>query len=269
MSTSASLLAPLRCPGPAGQLAGWTSGSRDEGLLPILFIHPINLQGACWASVVGELAPLGRWCVLPDLRAHGGSDPAGPFGVEHWAEDLLAALDHLGIERAHVIGGSLGGALAVFLAATRPERVASVAAVGSSLLLGVPGLDEVAELFRSRGPRAVFEESLAETSLAPGASPEVVRRALELANPNDGQTVSEVWSASVGSDVRRYASDVRCPAAVISGEHDLTCPPEQAREMASALGVDPVLMKGVGHLPMLEAPAELARLLAAHLETAP
>jgi 3-oxoadipate enol-lactonase len=111
----------------------------------------------------------------------------------------------------------------------------------------------------------VFEESLAETSLAPGAPAEVVRRALELANPNDGQTVGDVWSAAVGSDVRHHASGVRCPAMVICGEHDLTFPPEQARQMTAALGVEPIIMGGVGHLPMLEAPAELARLLAEHL----
>ncbi|WP_033288854.1 alpha/beta fold hydrolase [Amycolatopsis jejuensis] len=250
-------------PGPAGELSVLTTGDPAAKALPILFAHPINLQAACWAEVVG---PLDRFCVLPDLRGHGRSEPLGPFGVEHWAADLLAALDHFAIPRAHVIGGSLGGALSVYLAATHPDRVASIVSVGGALAIEGDGLDAAVEAFRTLGPRRVFEDNLPEMSLAPGAPAEVVERMLDLSNPNDAETVSAIWAATTSSDVREHAPAVQCPATVITGAFDRTCTPEQAREMADALGVGLVTMPGVGHLPMLEAPQALAELLSAHLD---
>ncbi len=256
--------------GAAGELACRIAGDPDAAALPVLFAHPINLQGACWTEVVASLAPPSRFCVLPDVRGHGDSHSAGPFGIEHWVEDLVTVLDALSVERAHVVGGSLGGAMAVYLAATRPERVASIACVGSALAVArAEGDPSPIEAFHALGPQRVFEERLPASSLAPDASPAVIQRTLELANPNDADTVSAVWTAAANTDVRRQAAEVRCPATVISGQLDLTFPPAgPGRELADALGVELVTMPGVAHLPMLEAPQELVRLLDAHLTRA-
>jgi 3-oxoadipate enol-lactonase len=250
--------------GPAGRLRGWVDGPRDGGPLPVLFAHPINLQGACWDGVAGALEPA-RFCLLPDLRGHGSSDPGGPYGLEHWAADLLAVLDHFGVERAHVVGGSLGGPLAVYLAAEVPDRVASITAIGAALRIEGADVSAVLEVLREKGVQGMFREVIPEISVAPGTEQAVIERILELANPNDVDTVGAIWGATIASDAGPYAPAVRCPALVLTGEHDKTCTPEQGAEMARRLGTELEIMPAVGHLPMVEAPAALARIVSERL----
>jgi pimeloyl-ACP methyl ester carboxylesterase len=249
--------------GPAGKLAGWTFEARSE-LTPILFIHPINLQGRCWFDVVPQLREP-RLSLLPDLRGHGGSSPAGPYGVQHWAEDCIAVLDHFGVERTHVIGGSLGGPIAVFLAATIPNRIASIVSIGGALRIEGADVEAVLDILREKGVVGMFRAAIPEISVAPGTDPEIIESILAIANPNDVDTVWEVWKAVVTSDVTELAGAVTCPALVINGEFDRTCTPEQGAAMAAKLSQELVLMPQIGHLPMCEAPAALTALLDEHL----
>jgi 3-oxoadipate enol-lactonase len=255
----------FRFQGPAGQLRGWTAGSPGGDALPILFAHPINLQGACWTDVAGTLSA-DRFCVMPDVRGHGASDPGGPYGLEHWGADLLAAMDHQGLERAHVVGGSLGGPLAVYLAATQPDRVASITSIGGALAIEGADVSAVLDVLREKGVKGMFREVIPEISVAPGTDQALIDRILELANPNDVETVGAIWGATISTDATPFADGVRCPVLVISGEHDKTCTPEQGEAMAKALGTELTLLAGVGHLPMVERPAQLTEVIARHLD---
>lgn len=255
---------PFEIQGPSGRLCGWTAG-RPGAALPVLFAHPINLQGACWSDVAGVLGA-DRFCVMPDLRGHGGSDPGGPFGVEHWGADLLAVMDEYRLERAHVVGGSLGGPLAVHLAATEPGRVASITAIGSALAIEGEDVSAVLEVLREKGVAQMFRDVIPEISVAPGTEQGVIDRILKLANPNDVDTVAAIWGATITTDVTPLAGRVRCPALVVSCEHDKTCPVAQGEAMAAGLGAELVVLDGVGHLPMVERPAELTAVLARHLD---
>lgn len=258
---------PFTIPGPAGVLAGWTMGQPTGEQAPILFIHPINLQGSCWKEVCGQLSRR-RLCLMPDLRGHGSSSAAGPYGIDEWSDDCLAVLDHFGVERAHIVGGSLGGPLAVNLAATAPERVVSISAIGSALTIRGEDVSAVLDVIAEKGVRGMFREVIPRISVAPHTPEAVIERILEAANPNDGETVAAIWGATIAADVTDAADAVACPAQVITGEHDVTCTPEQGEEMARRLRTKLVTMPGVGHLPMYEAPDVLARLVAENLESA-
>ncbi|MGH7960412.1 MAG: alpha/beta fold hydrolase [Candidatus Binatia bacterium] len=227
-------------------------------------MHPINLAGACWAEVVSHLE-LQRFCILPDLRGHGGSEANGPYGIDAWAADCFAVLDHFKIGRAHVVGGSLGGPLAVVLAARAPGCITSIAAFGSALKIEGEGLDEVIGILRDKGVRETFRLLIPELSVAPDTAPEIIERILTLTNPNDVETVTAIWTAAISTDVRHCAREVRCPALVGCGAHDKTCTPAQAAEMAEALGTELVTIPGIGHIPMLEAPEATAALISQHL----
>lgn len=260
--------------GPVGPLAGWRAGPPpgQAGPVPVLFLHPINTAGRAWEDVVAALEP-GRCCLLPDLRGHGSSVLRGPFTVEGYAADALAVLDALSVERAHIVGGSLGGAIAVALAATAPDRVASIAAFGSLLSLPITkeDLETVAQTIRTLGTRGYFEE-IAPGTLAPArrSDKDLLTRIVTMST-SAGRTPEMVTGILVNAlrcDVTAAADAVRCPSLVVTGEHDAWCTPDIGQAMAKALGTDHTVLPGVGHLPMLEEPARVATLLADHFATA-
>src|SRR5215510_1240181 len=105
-----------------------------EGTKPPLVLI-MGMGGTCqgWLTVtVPDLIKEGRRVVIFDNRGAGQSeDPGGPFSTDEMAKDSLALLDHLQIQRAHVLGGFLGGMIAQELAISHPERLASLILVGT------------------------------------------------------------------------------------------------------------------------------------------
>ena len=258
-------LQPLALDGPAGRLAGWTLGDLRDGQVPVLFCHPVNTQGRAFEAVAERLD--GRPAVLPDLRGHGAASPDGPYSIVDWADDSAAVLDHLELDAVHVVGGSLGGAMAVELAARMPDRIRSVASIGGTLHVREDAT-AFGEALEQHGVEGTWRLLVPELSVGPDASEAVVEQTVALANRNPAPVVAAILAAALQTDLRHRAAEVRCPALVACGEHDRTCPPEHSREMAGLLGTTAVVMPGIGHLTMLEDPDATARLIAPHLAAA-
>lgn len=255
----------VRISGPAGELTGWTHWGSDADAVPILFLHPINMQGRIWFQLAEALGSR-RTMVMPDLRAHGTSDSDGEFGLDEWLSDIVAFVDEfLPGRRMHVVGGSLGGSLAVCFAALRPESVVSITAIGSSLNFVGTDAQAVLDEFDKYGIPGTFERVFPKMTFGPDVAPEVIELGLSLANPNPVEIVKRVWSATVFSDSTDRAGDVRCPSLILTGQYDLTCTPERALHMAEALNTEVVLLPGIGHMPMLENPDRIAVLIETHL----
>lgn len=108
-----------------------TYGSGSPGSLPVVLIHGLFGSAANWHGVARRLAS-GRWVLVPDLRNHGQSPWAEPMGYPALAGDLVALLDVLGIARAHLVGHSMGGKAAMWLALTEPHRVGSLVVADSA-----------------------------------------------------------------------------------------------------------------------------------------
>ncbi|MCR2810627.1 MULTISPECIES: alpha/beta hydrolase [unclassified Microbacterium] len=249
---------------PAGRLTVNTYGDPASELAPILFIHPINLRGAAWAHVVPAFAA-DRFCIVPDMRGFGDSDAASEYAAHLWVEDCLAAVDAAGVERFHIVGGSLGGPLATFIASVVPDRVISLMAFGSQLFSANREAVAVISSLETMTVPEMFSEVIPKSSLGPYASRQVIDETLATTNPNGPDDVRRVWLAAGATDVRSHAKNVICPATIVTGEHDVTCTPEAGAYMAEQLGAPHVIVPGIGHLPMLEAPADVIALLTQHL----
>ena len=251
--------------GPAGKLSVRVSDG-PVSATPACFVHPVNTGGAVWDPVVARLAAK-RICVVPDLRGHGASDAGGPYRVEDYAADVLAVLDGLGLDRVHLVGGSIGGPVGVLLAATAPDRVVTVAGFGVALALRLPdgALDSALDLLRQQGTRATFE-LLAGGAVAEGADPALAALVVDLAsNGREPDLVGEAMIGAFTTDVTPLAAAVRVPCLVANGTADATCTPADARTMAAAVADCRVeILDGIGHLPMLESPDVVAALLDEH-----
>lgn len=255
--------------GPAGQLSYLYRPG--EGGTALLMLHPVNTSALVWTHVVSELDP--RWPVIAvDYRAHGRSDAGGRYLPADYAADALAVVDHLGVDRAHLVCGSIGGAVSVEIAAVRPELVASISAFGAGLRIGWTGevVEATGEQLRTMGVSDWFRAHGGEV-LGPASRPEAAQELAYLAS--DGREVETVIEVIRGTfqeaDSRPAARAVSAappPAQVVAGACDPTCPPSVGQELASALNCSVTVLAEIGHLPMLEDPVKTARLLHSFLE---
>jgi 3-oxoadipate enol-lactonase len=232
----------------------------------VLLLHSGVCDRRMWDGQFHALAGAGHRVVRCDLRGFGDS----PIDAPHThAEDVRELLDHLGAERAAVVGSSFGGQVALELAALHPGRVRALALLAPA----VPGMEPGDEL-RAWGARedALVEagdldaavELNVDTWLGPEASEparalvrEGQRRAfdLQLAAPEEHHPVTPEVTRD---DLAR----IQAPALVAVGAHDLpdfrAIADDLARLLPAARHVD---LAWAGHLPALERPEETARLL--------
>lgn len=262
--TTANAVKPDRfvVAGPAGIVSAlrWPAPG-SVGLPPVLLLHPVNTGAEIWR----EVAPLlGREVVAVDYRGHGESDPGPRYLPADFARDALAVLDELGWPRVHLVGGSIGGAVAVELTALVPERVASIALFGATLHLGLPPevVEEALVPVRELGVDEAFREH-GELVVGPRALPGSGARFAEVGGGRDIAVVEAIVRTTFGqADSRGVAATLAPrPTLVAVGTDDPTCPPEMAAELAGALRTEVTLLEGLGHLPMVERPEEVAALI--------
>ncbi|MBV9839500.1 MAG: alpha/beta fold hydrolase [Solirubrobacterales bacterium] len=132
----------LEIPVAGGELAVFRLGASDHAEPAVLAIHGITASSRAWLAVqraLGDRASL----IAPDLRGRGRSNQLPtPHGIEAHAQDMLAILDHLGLERALVVGHSLGAYIAARLADDHPDRVQALILVDGGLTIpGIEGVD--------------------------------------------------------------------------------------------------------------------------------
>jgi pimeloyl-ACP methyl ester carboxylesterase len=258
--------------GRAGEVSYLERAGSDD--TAVVFLHPANTNALVWAHVMRALGD--EWPMIAlDYRGHGDSAAGGPYLPSDYASDARAVLDDAGVGRVHLVCGSIGGAVAVELAANEPGRVASISAYGAGIRIGwsAETVQDIAIALRARGVREWFVEHGGGV-LGPDGRPEAGAELAELAAYRRGvDTVIDVIRGTFElADSRRAAEAVALappPSQVRVGALDPTCPPPTAHEMAVYLRCDVTVLPGVGHLPMLEDPSGTAQSLRSFLRHLP
>jgi pimeloyl-ACP methyl ester carboxylesterase len=241
------------------------SEERGAGF-PVLLVMGLGYGRWGWEPLVEPLAQRFR-VVWYDNRGIGDSDvPAGPYTVGQLVDDALQVMDEHGIERAHVVGTSLGGMVAQELALSHPERVEKLA-----LLCTTTG---------GEGLPGIPEPTLRLLAEAPALEPEVaMRRFVENAVSARGALVDELYdrrranppdpagwqaqaAASVGFDVSARVGALDKPTLVLTGDEDNVIDPRSSELLAERIpGARLRVFRGTGHLFFWERPDEVARAL--------
>jgi len=215
--------------------------------------------------------------VVYDHRGVGASSHLdGPITIAEMAEDAAALLRVLGIERAHVLGISMGGMIAQELVLANPQLVETLTlgctyCGGPGSTYGSADRDELYAAMqagdRERALRAAFELNLSPEA---AADPELWRRVLEIAARRTVAVpvIMAQLGAIAGHDTSARLAQVRAPTLVIHGSVDAMLPVENGRLIASLVpGAQLEILDGVGHLFFWEQPERSADLLSAHALT--
>ena len=190
----------------------------DAGL-PVVMLHGLAESGEAFRRWVPTFAARHR-VVRPDLRGYGQSTPMRPdyeYRFTELGRDVLEVIDALDIERACLIGAKIGGALAMHLAATFPDRVAAVAAVGAPASL--TSFAERAPAWRERIREQGVEPWVRETTtgrLGSSLSPAAVEWWVELMSRTSADTMEAFLRMVPTVDVRPELPRIRCPVLVIT-----------------------------------------------------
>ena len=207
---------------------------------PVLVMsNSLGTDMQMWAPQMDSLLP--RFRVLRyDTRGHGGSglpSPA-PFGFAKLGQDVLAIMDHAGIQRAHFCGLSMGGMTGMWLAANHPERFDRFVLANTAALIGpASGWDTRIQTVRSQGMAAIVDAVLARWFSAAwlagnAARIAPVRQMLLDASP-EGYTAN--CAAVRDADLREQLPRIASPVLVIAGTHDMATTPAQGREVAQGI----------------------------------
>ena len=235
---------------------------------PVILIQGANLPMQMWDAQVRYLGAEFQ-VVRYDVRGFGGSGPRDSVPYQSHT-DLRALLDHLGIERAHLIGLSLGGRIAVDFALTYPERV-------QSLVLAAPGLsgyvwDEAAmqewseplvDAITKGDSRLAADLWLKSGFMAPAMeNSELAQRLTQLARANARVYERQDLEVPLSPPAVDRLSEIRSPALLLLGERDV---PDEHRIVERLHREVPnserVVFPGVGHVANLETPEEFNRVV--------
>jgi pimeloyl-ACP methyl ester carboxylesterase len=251
---------------PGGRLLVVDEGSGP----PIVLLHAGIADLRSWDAMVSPLVAAGYRVVRYDQRGMGGSTTE-PVEFSR-VDDLLAVMDATGIERAALVGNSLGGMLAIDTAIVAPERVAAVVGVGAGLggfqvepTPEVRALDEEEARLEAADPRDPAALAAFDVRVwvdGPGQPPDRVPAAIrdlvyemDLEDPERHQGRSR----PIDPPANHRLADLRCPILAVAGELDVPDVVETARHLeAGAPNARALVWPDVAHMIGMEQPERLA-----------
>jgi 3-oxoadipate enol-lactonase len=233
----------------------------------VIFLHGIGGNRTNWHDQLPEFGAHFH-AVSWDARGYGGSDDyTGPLDFGDFAIDLARVIDHFGRVRAHLVGLSMGGVVAMDFAARYPDRIASL-----TLCDSMPGFGHLSEaqrrefirlrqapLLAGKEPRDIAP-MVARTLLGNSPRPGCYERLLASMTALHRGSYIKTITASVGYARPLEIESIAVPVLVVVGDEDTLTPPAISHELVKRIpGSRIAIIEGAGHLSNIEQPEAFNR----------
>lgn len=221
--------------------------------LPIIFLHGVGSDKSVWAPQLAHFGKVRR-AIAFDYPGYGESDPDPDATRDDFVAAILAAMDALTIDRAHICGLSLGGVIAIALHSAAPSRCASLILADSFAVHpeGQAIFDRSEAASRTIGMRRLAEARVGAL-LGKAATPAMHAEVVETMSRIDPQAyvvgARAVWLA----DQVDRARSIGVPTLVLVGDEDGITPPTLSKQLTDLIpGARMEVIAGAGHLANLE-----------------
>lgn len=200
--------------------------------------------------------------------------PREQLDMETLAEDAAALIEHLNLGPCTFVGNSMGGFIALRLAARRPELLRSTVVMGSSAdTEGQPeAMDQVVEAMLEHGITPVIDGvlyfMLGDTTLGDSSRSEILDSVRTMLLGRTPEYAHAVWNIAHRRSILEELPGISLPTLVVAGTEDHTYPPAKSEQIARLIsGAELVYMEKTGHVHAVENPEAVNALLEAHLNS--
>jgi len=235
--------------------------------LPLVLLHEMGGALDSWDLVLRHLPD--RAVLRLDLRGFGRSEkPVGPVALDDHIGDVVGLMDHLGIDRAHLAGCAVGGAVAIAVAARLGDRAASLTVFAPAT--GVPvarraAVLGLADLIEAGGLRGFIEgDTIPKAWPADRFAHDEgfdIFRGTQLGTAP--ASLAATYRMLVQMDLGPAFAALSCPVQFVAGTHDIARPPEAVRAVADTIAQASFSAIDSGHFMALQTPQAVAELLMA------
>lgn len=237
---------------------------------PVLLAHGMWCDAGMFAELAALLAPVAR-VLVPDFRGHGRSEvPATSWRIADLADDLVAMLDALKVQKVVLVGFSMGGMAAADFAIRYPERTAGLLLVGTSAAAEEPfrklEINALARLIQLTGPPRFLPQEASRATFSPafrkGHRREITRWESVVRSMPPAALIQSLRAVAGRPNLLPKLVEIPARVTIAVGGSDRVVRPRWSEAMHRALpGSRLEFFKGAGHALPMERPKEVARLV--------
>jgi pimeloyl-ACP methyl ester carboxylesterase len=249
---------------PVAQLPGLKMyyNEKGDGQETFLLVHG-NVSSSEYFERVNALFPSSSRIIAPDLRGCGQTEhTGGGYDIAQFVEDLDRLTGHLGLDRFHLMGHSMGGQTSMLYTLTHPKKVRTLCLLDSVPADGLFLNDEIRASFHLLlQDREVLRQVMRDMVVPYGEGPAFAERAFEIAAACAPQTILDNPESMHRTNFLFDLSRITVPTLIIHGKDDLVIPLESMVPTMKALADARVfILTRCGHSPQVERPEEVAEI---------
>ena len=232
--------------------------------MALILVHGFPMDHTIWQPVLPFLTGSAR-VILPDLRGFGKSPVSkGTYTMRLLAEDILRLMDLLKIEKAVIVGHSMGGYVALSFAHAYPQRLAGLGLVASQAEADAPERRHsrlnIADEVERKGVRVVADGMPVKLTTDPVLATQL--HELIHATATSEGVAGCMRGMADRPDATEWLGEIAAPSVVIAGAQDGIIPVQKSHDMETLLGRSwLVVIEEAGHMPMMEAPERVGEAL--------